>query len=1011
LFKPFSGQVNYPELELRIIDFWREQRIFERLQEQLRDAPLWSFLDGPITANNPMGVHHAWGRTYKDIFCRFRAMRGWNQRWQNGFDCQGLWVEVEVEKALGLNSKRDIEAFGLEQFSRECRKRVETFAERIAQQSIRLGQWMRWHDADGAPTSYFTFDDNNIEHIWHFLKKCDELGWLTLGHRSMPWCWRCGTSLSQHELVDSYIDKTDPSCFFKCKIIDRPGESFLVWTTTPWTLTSNVALALKPDLNYLKLKVGDEVFWCAEPQAELLFKEGEIEWLGAVKGEELLGLSYRGPMENLPVQESVRRRTIPWDAIGLEEGTGIVHIAPGCGAEDFELGKALELDTIVPIDENGYFVPGLGWLEGKHVTESAAAIRDDLAARGVLFKWGDYRHRYPVCWRCKTPLVFRLVEEWFIRCDEIRPRMKRAAEGVKFIPDYGQAFMQNWLDNMGDWCISRRRFWGLPLPVYVCDCGQRTVIGSKAELRTRAVDPAVVDALPELHRPWIDAVKLRCECGAEVTRITEVGDCWLDAGIVPFSTLDYLPERGVDGATRSLRNPKSQIANPKWSQCFPANWISEMREQIRLWFYSMLFMSVTLEDRAPYEVVLTYEEMRDEKGNAFSKSGGNAIWFDEAAEKMGADPMRWQFAGAPLNLIFRFGYGAAIEIKRKLLTLWNCYGFFAMYANLPDSPPLTTAPTGVADRSELDRWILARLNSLVRGCNESLEAFDAARVTREVEKFVEELSTWYIRRSRRRVWKSDDPVDKRNCLQTLYEVLVTLSKIIAPIIPFSAEELYQSLVPPVDATAPASVHLCEYPQPNDALDDAQLVADMDDVRAVVNLAHAARTAAKIKVRQPLQSAYLHAHGNRVMEDWLIRHGNTIRDEINVKRIQLVASESELPDYGGSANCGGIVDRGWSVLLDFTLTDDLRHEGLARDFVRFVQDARKKSRLNVSDRIEVTYVSDEAIAIAIAAYADYIMRETLALKLERVAELSGDGYQTTVKVAGQPVPLQVVKVNE
>ncbi|MDW8367949.1 MAG: isoleucine--tRNA ligase, partial [Abditibacteriales bacterium] len=908
MFKPFDGQVNYPEMEHRILQFWQERRIFDKLRAKNAGGPRWSFIDGPITANNPMGVHHGWGRTYKDIYCRFKAMQGYDQRWQNGFDCQGLWVEVEVEKQLGFNSKQDILNYGLERFSRECRARVEQFAERITQQSIRLGQWMRWYDENGRPASYFTMDDNNIEHIWYFLKKCEEKGWLYQGRRIMPWCWRCGTSLSQHELVDSYIEKVDPSVYFRCKIHPHPlplakGESergsayFLVWTTTPWTLTSNTALAIQPDLDYAQVRINGDVYYLIAERVEAVGQVINLpyEVLGTVKGSELLGLTYDGPMQDLPAQARVRRRTIPWEAISTEEGTGIVHIAPGCGGEDYELSQQFGLDTLVPLDENGYFVEGFGWLEGKHVTESAELIRDDLQKKGVLVAWGDYTHRYPICWRCKTPLVFRLVDEWFISCEEIRPAMKRAAATVRWIPEYGESLMQNWLDNMGDWCISRRRFWGLPLPIYLCDCGKRTVVGTKAELRARAINPDAVDALPELHRPWIDEVKIKClQCGNAVERIPEVGDCWLDAGIVPYSTLNYLPDHLGKDAIRSLRSEETTVnGESAWSRWFPAAFISEMREQIRLWFYSLLFMSVTLEDRTPYLQVQTYEEMRDENGEPFSKSAGTAIPFDEAAEKMGADPMRWVYASAPLNQIFRFGYGPANEVKRKMLTLWNCYRFFIEYANL-DKPRLTLAGWQVEGSNvvtcqpanELDRWILARLQQLIAVCNDRLENFDAAAVTREVERFVDDLSTWYVRQSRRRFWKSEDDEDKAAAYQTLYDVLVTLARLIAPIVPFTAEEMYQNLVRSVFAEAPESVHLCSYPTVNPALQDERLVEDVATLRRVVSLALSARKEAQVKVRQPLPRLLVKPADQREREV-LARMQAQILNELNVKALEFI----------------------------------------------------------------------------------------------------------------------------
>ena len=1067
-------------MEERILTWWEDHKIFDKLRNQLADAPIWSFIDGPITANNAMGVHHAWGRTYKDMYCRYKAMQGFNQRWQNGFDCQGLWVEVEVERALGFDSKRDIETFGLAEFSRACRARVDQYAERITNQSIRMGHWMQWYQKDGLPASYFTMDDNNIEHIWHFLKVCNTKEWLYRGYRSMPWCWRCGTSLSQHELVDSYQEQIDPSCFFKCQVEQRPNEFFLVWTTTPWTLTANTALALHPEAEYVKVKFEGTYYYLMKALIETVLPK-EVEIIETFKGEKLIGLSYQGPLENLPAQQKINRKTVAWDMVTDEEGTGIVHIAPGCGADDYQLGLDIGLDLIVPIDENGYFTSDMGSLSETHVRDSAQNVHEELLSRNVLFRWEEYEHRYPFCWRCKTPLVFRLADEWFIAAEEIRKPMKKAAEKVQWVPEYSGLLMQDWLDNMGDWCISRRRFWGLPLPFYPCkNCDHFNVIGSTVELQQRAVDPELVKNLPELHRPWIDEIQIVCEkCGENVSRVEEVGDCWLDAGIVPFSTLDYLPgHRMINGTIRSLRGPegeKDQLTintntNSTWETWAPADWITEMREQIRLWFYSQLFMSVTLYDRSPFKAVLTFEEMRDENGTPFSKSGDNAIAVEDATARMGADVMRWQYAGAPLNMVFRFGYGPADEVTRKMLRLWNVYAFFVTYANLPDCPVIhVTAP--IAGRSELDKWVLARLQDLISHCNDRMDNFDSASLVREMERFIDVLSTWYVRRSRRRFWKSGDDTDKQSAIQTLYEVLVTLSKLIAPILPFSAEELYQSLVPPVDSSAPESVHLCRYPVVSEDKVNQQLLEDMQDLMQVVELGRSARNEARMKVRQPALRLLVKP-ANKRQGDTITRLENQILEELNVKELDIVSDEKVFHNYlvkpdfskwgprfgkqlklvqqaleattvkdgemlGNKVALGEsltldvegdqitippdelilekidaegltvISNFGCTVAIDTQVTQELFLEGLMRDFIRHVQNLRKEVDFNVNDRISLYFEADGELAEAIKTHVDYIGTETLSTVIVN-EPIPPDIHAEEIKLGGYIARIGVAK---
>jgi isoleucyl-tRNA synthetase len=689
MFQPFEGTPNYPELERSILKLWEDSHTFDALRQQTENGPRWDFQDGPITANNPMGVHHAWGRTYKDIFNRYHAMRGRKLRWQNGFDCQGLWVEVEVEKALGFKGKPDILAYGLENFSRACRERVDKYAVTITEQSQRLGQWMDWE------RSYYTFDDSNIEHIWLFLKRCHEEGWLAQDYRVMPWCPRCETSLSQHESADSYKDVTHRSVYVALPITERSGDSFLVWTTTPWTLTANVAVALNPELTYVRAKSEDRVLVLSKGTVATALKPG-YEVLEEISGRDLIGLAYSGPFDDIELQqqmnESTPRHSVAWEDVGEDEGTGIVHIAPGCGAEDFELGKREGLGFIVPVTPSAHFLPGTGELAGQNaITEkdSNGNIYQDvdhifhaLERRDRMYRIQRYKHSYPHCWRCSNELVFNAVKEWFIRADAgprpARERLRAAARTVEWIPEYAGKRMDDWLANMGDWCISRKRFWGLPLPFYLDEeTGEVEVIGSRAELRERAVDKARFDALPELHRPWLDDVEIYSRDGKRVLkRVPEVGDAWLDAGIVPFATLGY---NGAD----DIRMTELKIENQDAWQ--PADFITEMREQVRLWFFSMLFMSVALEDRAPYKRAMVYETMLDENGERISKTKKNGVPYDEAVATVGADPMRWTFCSNTLTKDIRFGYKPIHESVRRLLTLWNVYSFFVTYANL-DKP-------------------------------------------------------------------------------------------------------------------------------------------------------------------------------------------------------------------------------------------------------------------------------------------------------------------------------------
>lgn len=1039
MFNEVKSSLDLQEVERSVLAFWENERIFDKLREKNRGGRPWSFIDGPITANNPMGVHHAWGRIYKDIYQRFKAMQGHELRYQNGFDCHGLWVEVEVEKELGINSKHEIADYGLDRFIRRCRERVDRYSSVQTEQSKRLGQWMDWDN------SYYTMSDSNIEHIWHFLKVCHEKGWLYRGKRAMPWCARCGTSLSQHELADSYKDLIHKSVYVKFPLVDRPGEYILAWTTTPWTLPANTALAVHPNLDYAKVKQDGEIYYLALGTVDKL-KPG-YELIKTIKGRKLVGQRYRGPFSDFPAQRGIETHIVAWQDVGEEEGTGVVHIAPGCGEEDFELAQKKDLPVLLPIDEAGHYYSEYGCLASIAALEAADFVVDELRKRGLLYYDEQHEHRYPVCWRCQEELVFRLVDEWFISCEELRQPMIEEARKVKWIPDYAGKRMEDWLLNMGDWCISRKRFWGLPLPLFVCSCGEVTVIGSRHELERLAISGA--EALPELHRPWIDEVKIQCpKCGSPVSRVPEVGDCWLDAGIVAYSTLDYLNNRDY------------------WEKWFPADLVIEMREQLRLWFYAMLFMSVTLTGRAPYKSVLVYEKVHDEQGRPMHKSWGNAIWLDDAVERMGADVMRWIYAGSNIQTNLNFGYGKAQDATRKLLTLWNVYSFFVTYARLDNWVP---AQVAVEPENELDKWVLSRLHSLIAEVTESLEALDAAKATHAIELFIDDLSNWYVRLSRRRFWKNQIDEDKNSAYAALYEVLVTLCKLLAPILSFTAESMYQNLVRSVDPDSPESVHLYEWLKPNQNMIDRQLMAETEAVMKVVRLGRSARSSAGIKVRQPLTHMIIRPSSS-LERNAVLRNEQLILDELNIKELSFAQEASELlqrtvkcnpavcgPKYGSrltmiqeaieSTNQEELTQiiltqepvwlqmergcirlqpedlivevksqKGFSVAeesytivaVNTELTEDLILEGLARDLIRQIQNLRKDSGFTVDERVRVGYQASGRVLEALKTYNDYISHETLAVSLE-LSELEAE-TSSTVQVDGQAVLLQIKRAD-
>ncbi|MBS3168126.1 isoleucine--tRNA ligase [Candidatus Woesearchaeota archaeon] len=892
------------EVDKEILGYWEKNKIFNKLREKNKNKPPFSFMDGPITANNPMGVHHAWGRTLKDVFQRWKAMQGFDQRYQNGFDCQGLWLEVETEKDLGFNSKREIEEYGLDKFSRACRQRVEKFSKIQTEQSKLLGQWMDWGN------DYFTMSDSNIESIWYFLKKCHEKGWLYKGKRILPWCIRCGTSSSKHEMSDDgYADLIHPSVYVKAKLKGKTDECLLIWTTTEWTLSSNVAAAVNPELNYVKATDGNQTFYLAETLVHKLGNEFSV--VGKIKGKEMVGWEYESFYPELDVQQGIVHKVIPFDEVGENEGTGIVHIAPNCGDVDYELGKKLRLKILNPaLDDFGNYNQGYGWLSGKNVKDVKKEIVKELDQRKILFKVENYKHRYPICWRCKEELVFRLDFSWFISCDELRPLMKEESAKVEWTPEHVGKLMQDWLDNMDDWNISRKRYWGLPLMFYECGkCENLEVIGSKEELKDKSIDPDKVDTLPELHRPWIDEIKIRCKCGAEISRIPEVGDCWLDAGIVPYSTLKYFNDKEY------------------WEKWFPVELEIEMRAQVRLWFYAQLFMSIVLEGVAPYKKVLAYEEVRDEKGEAMHKSKGNAIWFDDAVQKMGADVMRWQYCSQNPRYNLNFGFGPGKEVERHLRIITNLSNYIKQNCkNLDNNYSEDLA----------SKWILSRRENLKKLITSALNDLDYNKAIDSLKNyFLFDLSKTYVQFVR-------DNLDDGKVQRVLYDCYFDGLVLLAPFLPFITEKLN------LEVYSKQSIHLEDWPEINDNLIDNKLERAMIDCDLVIQSIMAARDKEKVNVRWPLNKAIVYLHKDHKEVKASVE---TLRDLIlkqcNLKAINFIVVQKTLDEeiQGYDFDYGHVV-------LDLVMDKKLEAEGYARELMRRIQNLRKEAKLIKEDSIEL-----------------------------------------------------------
>ncbi len=1093
--KKVKTKIDFIAAEHEILEFWKQHSIFEKRKALNKGKEKWSFIDGPITANNPMGVHHAWGRSLKDIYNRYKSMCGYELRYQNGFDCQGLWVEIEVEKELGFKSKREVEDYGIEKFVKLCKDRVEKYSKIQTEQSIRLGYWMDWDN------SYYTMSDENNYTIWGFLKKLWSENKIYRGSDVVPWSGRSGTSYSQMEIIEGRKLVAHKSVFVRFPIKDRDDEYLLVWTTTPWTLSSNVVVGVNVDLEYVRIKAKDgSTYYFAKENLEFqrlekqfnekkqwvddvpklktlsqIFKErGGFEELGSIKGSEMVGWEYEGPYDDFEAQseyggypnidDDLKEKRINSaenhsvinpgkDAIGNDivvagEGTGIVHMAPGCGDIDHSVGKNLGLVNIAPLDNESRFIEKFGWLTGKVATEKETTqdIINDLKDRGFLVHVEDYPHVYPHCWRSGDELVFRLVDEWYINMDW-RGKIKNIVDDIEWIPEWGREREHEWLDNMGDWMISKKRFWGLALPIWTFDDGSFFVIGSKQELQELAVEGWDEFEGNTPHRPWIDKVKIKHpETGLIGIRIQDVGNPWLDAGIVPFSTLKY--------------NSNKEY----WSEWFPGDFVTEcFPGQFRNWFYSLLAMSAELEGKAPFKTILGHALVKDETGRDMHKSWGNAIWFDDAAEKMGVDVMRWMYSLQNIEQNLLFGYGPADEVRKKLITLWNVYSFYATYATVDGFNP-SRNPPNVDELNILDRWIIAKVNVLTKDGRVSMDQFRVDEFMKSFEIFLEELSNWYVRRNRRRFWKSEDDQDKNSAYTTLYYVLKNTIKLIAPILPFVSETIYQNLVVNSESDSEESVHLCDFPEPMSDWIDQELIINVDSLRKLVELGRSARSKSKIKIRQPLEKVSFAIEDNEVA-DFFIQNKEIILEELNVKSVERLTDADQLISYKikpnlrtlgqkygkGLAEIRNLLDKedsrrlvlelqssdkfelnggeytlsrndifieteptdgfsavsgdGITVGLSLDLDEDLLMEGLVRDIVRLVQEMRKNAGFAVEDRIEISWDFDMHILEALSKFDNYFKTETLTNNIkeniysfdhEEVVEINKKQYKIKLK---------------
>ena len=1044
-YRPVDPRQSFPELEEEIIERWRERDVFRRSLEQRADAPIWSFYEGPPTANGRPGAHHVLSRAFKDVYPRFRTMRGYHVPRKGGWDCHGLPVELEVERELGLQSKADIEAFGIAEFNQRCRESVFRYVEDWNRLTERIGFWLDLDDA------YVTMANEYIESVWWALRRIWDDGRLYEGHKVVPYCPRCGTALSSHEVASGYRDVEDPSVYVRLPIASVPpsderpenalreGDSLLVWTTTPWTLISNAAVAVGPEVEYVRARLpgSNEVYVLAGARLEAVLGE-KAEVLSRFPGESLVGVRYEPPFPYISDYGPLGHSAVAGDFVTTTDGTGIVHTAIAFGEDDFRLGEQYGITLQNPVLPDGTFDDRAGDFAGRFVKDADPDIIEALRASGRLFRSEVYEHAYPHCWRCETPLLYYAKASWYVATTEVRDRMLEENERIDWHPEHiKHGRFGKWLENNVDWALSRERYWGTPLPIWECgseDCDERFCAGSVAELRERAIGEVPDD----LHRPYIDEVVVRCEsCGGEMHRVPVVIDAWFDSGSMPFAQFHYPFE-----------------SEEPFRERFPAQFVCEAIDQTRGWFYSLLANSVLLFDQTSYEACVCLGLILDPEGQKMSKSRGNVVQPDEVISRHGADAFRWYYLTSQQPWAgYRFSVDTVGEAVRQfLLTLWNTYSFWVLYANAEGLDPSAPAgPPSPEDATDLDRWALSRLQTTKKLAADNLESFDSVRAGQAIAAYVDELSNWYVRLSRRRFWEGD-----RVAFATLRHCLLEVSALLAPFIPFITEEIHANLSGgggERHEELPDSVHLRDYPELDEALLDAALVRGMEAVRRTVELGRAARAQANVKVRQPLRRAVIVASDDERSE--IERLDRLVRDELNVKELEFVTEEADLVSYeakpnyrelgprfgkhmpqvasaiaaldpgsvaeaiSGARRIGINIDgtdhelrpedisltmvplegyeveaeAGHAVGLALELDDELRREGLAREVVHAVQNARKEAGLQITDRIALTLGGDEELLAAARTHEEYVAGETLATS---VAYGGGDGAAAAIE---------------